>query len=185
MPWGALALVLLYCLGAGGYVAVSYYLSADVATGRKLARADRLLGDDKGRASPEANLLEAAGIYLDVLLVNPDLAYAYEKLETIHWRMQERGAAFPKELEMREAAVAARAKAGKEKTSVLDRIPVTFEERFGLGKARDRVVGQLRWAVFGLLLVVGWTGWRGWTLRRQAEEAERTARERDRGSAMY
>lgn len=183
VPWGSLALVVLYVLVTGAYLGVSYFLSDDFAVGRAVAEGDALLGEDQGRGVENDDLVRAASSYLDALLVDPDLGYAHKRLESIKWRFQERGATFPHELQMRWAAVAARSRAGKVGQNVLDTLPVTPDERFGLTRARATLKSRLYWVATGLFLLLLWSGIRWW-MRVQAEDDARPDGD-DRGSAMY
>jgi len=184
---GRLILLAMYLLAVSGWIALSYFGSADYKIAAGLARGDQLLGKDAGQDTESAVLIDAARAYLDVLLIDPDVLPAHQHLESIKWRFQERHIEFPIDLQRQHGLLAAKSAFGKVKEGAFDSLPVTAENRFNLSGLKNQLFIQLGWMSFGALLLLGWMIVSHLRARAEYEARRRRAEKlnQERGSALY
>ena len=151
IPWEMTFVVAAYLLFAAGVWYWAAYQSEPARIARALAAGEAVMGQDQGRSARTEALLEAADHYLEALAIDPNLATAHARLESIKWRLEERGERVPTDLQLRHAALAARSRFGQPRIA---RLPVSAEERFGL-KEKAAYVGEvLRWLGLGFIAIL-------------------------------
>lgn len=185
-PWAGLIFLLLYLIGCVSAIWTSHVTSDTYITAGKMKDARAFMGDDQGRDRETPDLAQAAQIYLNVLLIDPDFKAAHDQLEAIRWRYQERKEAFPTELARQQAMVSAKSTLGKTEGGLFGSMPVTAEKRFNLKALKAKAITRLVWTGVGALAIFGWVIFSHQRNKREQMARIRKARaEIDKGSALY
>ncbi|RMG12292.1 MAG: hypothetical protein D6729_16715 [Deltaproteobacteria bacterium] len=179
MPWEMLFVVVVYLALATGVWYWAAFESEPARIARALAAGEAVMGEDQGHSATTPALLEAAEHYLEALTLDPNLQTAHARLESIKWRLEERGERIPLELQRRHAALAARSRYGNPRTATL---PMSADERFGLSTKAEFVGRVMRWLGVGFVAVLVLALLRA--VRFRPEEPPPPSVD-DRGSAAY
>ncbi len=159
VPWGRITLVLAYLILGGSYLIYEHRSSEGAILNRHIEAAEALLGNHRGAASSNDELIEAARHYLSALAIDRQLDHCHRRIELIKRRLSERpDARLPHEMDLEYKALSSRAslERAESRKGLFGDMPVTPGERFGLHEHRARLSRMRYLIVGGFVLLAGW-----------------------------
>jgi hypothetical protein len=106
VPYGLFIVLAVYAVLVLGYVWGTYWSSPEYLAAGHYQQAADLLGIDDGRSASKDALFSAYTHYLEAARLAPKVTELHRRVESMRWRIDERGFKLDTDLEMRAEAVA-------------------------------------------------------------------------------